>query len=392
MDIQALSSESRGKYVFLFPDCVPVEGAAASAIYDLTRGRISTFQSEYFPFFELFRRHRLGELLDTLSEDDRPSFLELLQYLLANEYACMMDDPGAFPEIPSSWDAPCVIQDAIIDIDARHHDYGKIVSELDALGCQHLQVRCYSRHFGASDLAALARLCHGTSIQTLQAILVHEPELSHDDYAEVVTNNRIVSDLVVHSADADRRIVVDRGARGSSAAFTAVEIRFTTKVLGSHLECGTITTRELLAPSTPTFNELRHFNGCLNRKLSVDASGHVRNCPAMGTSFGHHAEVSLAEVAAHAGFQRAWRAKKDEIQVCRDCPYRYACTDCRAFLEHPDVEDAKPLKCGYDPYSDSWTDWMARPQATATVEEYRRRHRLPVIASHALGPSRRDGR
>lgn len=390
MDIEALSSASRGKYVFLFSDCVPVEGAAASAIYDLTRGRISTFQSAYYPFFELFRRHRLGDLLDALSEDDRASFLEFLQFLVDNEYVCMMDDPSAFPGIPSSWEAPCVIQDAIIDVDAQHHDYGKIVAELDALGCQHLQVRSYSRRFGASSLAALAGLCHGTSIQTLQAILAHEPERSDDDYAAVVTNNRIVTGLSVHSADEDRRIVVDRGARGSSAALTEVEIRFTTKALESHLDCGTITTRGLLAPSTPTFSELHHFNGCLNRKLSVDASGHVRNCPAMGTSFGHHADVSLSEVAAQAGFQQAWRARKDEIQVCRDCPYRYACTDCRAFLEDPDGEDGKPLKCGYDPYVDSWTDWTARPRAMATMEEYRKRHRLPVLASQAPRHSRRN--
>ena len=176
-----------GKYVFLFSDCVPVKGAAASAIYDLTRGRISTFPSEYYPFLASFREQRLGELLDALSEDDRAGFLEFLEFLVANEYVCVLDDSGAFPELPSGWDAPGVIHNAIIDVDAQHHDYGKLVSELDALGCQHLQLRSYSPRFGVSELAALARLCHGTSIQTLQAILVHDPTLSDDDYAAVVT-------------------------------------------------------------------------------------------------------------------------------------------------------------------------------------------------------------
>jgi SPASM domain peptide maturase of grasp-with-spasm system len=205
--------------------------------------------------------------------------------------------------------------------------------------------------------------------------------VSDDDYAAVVTSNRIIGSLILHSANEDRRLVVDRGTRGSSAALTAVEIKLSTKKLESHLDCGTITTGALLVPSTPTFNELRHFNGCLNRKISVDASGHVRNCPAMSKSFGRHEGVALSEIAAQAGFQTAWRARKDEIEVCRDCPYRYACTDCRAFLEDPDAEDSKPLKCGYDPYTDSWTDWRARPNAMATMEEYRKRRRLPVLAS-----------
>lgn len=372
-------------FVFPFSDCVPVEGAAVSAIYDLTRGRISTFQSAYYPFFELFGQHRVGEILAMLSEDDHPSFLDFLGFLLDNEYACLMADPGAFPPIPSSWDAPCVIQDAIIDVDAQHHDYDKLVSELDALGCQHLQVRCYSRRFGTSDLVELARLCHGTSIQTLQAILSYDPERSDDDYSAVVRNNRIIISVIVHSADEDRRFVVDRGARGASAALTEVEIRFSARRLESHLDCGAITMKDLLVPSTPTFNELRHFNGCLNRKISVDADGHLRNCPAMPESFGHHAEVSLVAVANDERFRGPWRVKKDEIEVCRDCPYRYACTDCRAFLEETAAAHGKPLKCGYDPYSDTWTSWAKRPQAMATMQEHRERRRLPVVPSQGRG-------
>lgn len=381
MDIETLLSESRDEYVVPFSDCVPVEGAVISAIYDLTRGRISTFQSEYYPLLEEFRRHRLGELIDSASEDDRGSILGFLEFLLDHEYVCLMDEPGAFPPIPWSWDAPCVIQDAIIDVGEQHHDYAALVSELDALGCQHLQVRGYSRRFGTSELGALARRCHGTSIQSLQAILVHDPERSDQDYEAAVTEHRIISSVVVHSADEERRLVIDRGARGRSAALTEVEVRFSTKAMASHMDCGTITTRELLAPSTNTFSELHHFNGCLNRKIAVDVSGQVRNCPAMPTSFGHHAEVSLREVAAQASFQRAWRARKDEIEVCRDCQYRYACTDCRAFLEDPDADHSKPLKCGYDPYTDSWTDWARRPRAEATMEEYRRRHHLPILGA-----------
>jgi SPASM domain peptide maturase of grasp-with-spasm system len=117
----------------------------------------------------------------------------------------------------------------------------------------------------------------------------------------------------------------------------------------------------------------------LNRKISIDEDGHLRNCPAMGRSFGHHQAVALAEVAGSSAFQRAWKLRKDDIQICRDCPYRYACTDCRAFLEDPEAEDSKPLKCGYDPYTDTWADWTARPHATDTMKEYRRRLRLPIL-------------
>lgn len=379
MDAENIPADSLGKYVLLFTDCVPVKGHTASAIYDLTRGRISTFPSEYVPIFELFRTHRLGELLDTFPESDRADLHAFLDFLLGNEYVTLVDDLAPFVEIASAWDAPCSIQNAIIDVNAQHHDYRKIISELDVLGCEHLQVRSYSLLFTVSDLIDLARLCHGTSIQTLQAVIQHDPMTSVDDYVSLVTSTRILIDLVVHSADQDRTVRVDHGARGGSAELVSVEIAMTTKKLESSLDCGSITQKQLLRPSRPTFNELRHFNGCLNRKISIDESGEVRNCPATGRAFGHHRSIRLPDVVAGAGFQRAWTARKDEIKVCQDCQYRYACTDCRAFLEAPDAEDSKPLKCGYDPYTDSWADWKARPGATATLAMYRKRRHLPIV-------------
>ncbi|WAS95762.1 grasp-with-spasm system SPASM domain peptide maturase [Nannocystis punicea] len=379
MDAKSLLRDCLDRYVFLNPDCVPVEGYAASAVYDLTRGLISTFPSAYFPFFELFRARRLREIVDALAPEERDDFVEFLDFLMEHEYVAVVDDAASFPEISQSWDAPCKIHNAIVDVRERHHDYRKIIAELDALGCQHLQVRGYSKLFGLTELAELARLCRDSSIQTLEAVLAHDPAVRDDDYVAVVSANRIIASLVVHSADGDRQLVVDYGARGAAAGLVTMEIQLTVKPLESHLDCGHIARRQLLPPSTQTFNELHHFNGCLNRKLSIDEGGEVRNCPTMRGSFGDHRAVSLADVVSREDFRRVWRARNDEIQVCRDCPYRYACTGCRALLEDPDAGDSKPLKCGYDPYTDSWTDWRARPNAAATLTRYQARVHLPIL-------------
>jgi SPASM domain peptide maturase of grasp-with-spasm system len=379
MNPEALSSDDLGKYVLVFPDCIPVEGPVSSAIYDLTRGRISTFPSAYLPFFAQFRVEPLGQIVDALSDEDRRAFSDFFAFLLRSEYITLVEDLSAFPELATTWDEPGVVRDAILDVDGRHHDYAKIIGELDGLGCLHLQVRGYSELFGITELAELARLCHGTSIQSLEAVLRHEPARSDDSYAAVVGEHRIISSLVLHSASSDGRIAVDYGARGPSAALVTTEIERTTKRLGSHLDCGTITKRQLLRPSTVTFAELQRFNGCLNRKIAIDADGELRNCPAMAASFGHHRSASLGEVARRPAFQQAWHAKKDDIEGCRDCQFRYACTDCRAFVEDPNAADSKPLKCGYDPYSDTWTDWRMRVNATAMERRYRERMRLPIV-------------
>ena len=379
MRIDTILNESLAKYVSVFSDCLPVKGSALSAIYDLTRGSISTFPSEYYPLFGLFRTQRLGQILTGFSEADQANIRDFLEFLLNNEFMTLVDDLEPFPEIASSFDEPGLINNAIIDVRSQHHDYRKIIEALDSLGCLHVQVRSYSTLFGLGHLLELAGLCRGTSIQSLEGVLRHQPTLSDDDYVKAVSATRMIAGLIVHSADGERTIRVDYGTSGSSASLIAIEIRMTKKKMASCSDCGTISRSELLAPSTRTVNELRLFNGCLNRKISIDEHGHVRNCPAMGTSFGHHKEVPLAQVAASSAFQRAWKMRKDDFQVCRDCQYRYACTDCRAFLEDPEPATSKPLKCGYDPYTDSWADGSTLPDSTDAPRRCERRNQLPIV-------------
>lgn len=46
------------------------------------------------------------------------------------------------------------------------------------------------------------------------------------------------------------------------------------------------------------------FNSCLNKKLSIDKNGFVKNCPSMVTHFGRADEVSLLDVACDNEFKR----------------------------------------------------------------------------------------
>jgi SPASM domain peptide maturase of grasp-with-spasm system len=111
--------------------------------------------------------------------------------------------------------------------------------------------------------------------------------------------------------------------------------------------------------SLPLFTESQRHNSCLNRKLSVDEHGQVRNCPAMPRSFGPARAVRLADVVRLAEFREPWALSKDQVEVCRDCEFRHVCTDCRALLADPANPRSKPARCGYDPYTATW----ARPPA-----------------------------
>ncbi len=100
-----------------------------------------------------------------------------------------------------------------------------------------------------------------------------------------------------------------------------------------------------------TFTEAQCHNTCLNRKVSINKSGEICNCPSMPKTFGNIKNKSIKEVIENPDFTKFWGINKDKIEICKDCEYRYICTDCRAFIEDKGNIYSKPLKCKYDPYT-----------------------------------------
>ena len=143
-----------------------------------------------------------------------------------------------------------------------------------------------------------------------------------------------------------------------------VEIEYIPQVIDSHRCCGQIHPAYFVT-NLEAFSEAQKHNSCLNRKISIDARGEIKNCPSLPRSFGNAREASLHSALAQRDFTALWSINKDQIAVCKDCEFRYICTDCRAYLSDPSDLYAKPSKCTYDPYTAEWRDAEGRPALAA---------------------------
>jgi SPASM domain peptide maturase of grasp-with-spasm system len=129
---------------------------------------------------------------------------------------------------------------------------------------------------------------------------------------------------------------------------------------------------------------------CLNREISIDADGNIKNCPSMKESFGNIRDTTLAEAIEKPGFKKYWDINKDQIAVCKDCEFRYICTDCRAYVEDPHDASgpdgtnlSKPLKCGYNPYTGEWAEWSTNPLKQKAIDFYGMREMVDVESSNS---------
>jgi SPASM domain peptide maturase of grasp-with-spasm system len=148
----------------------------------------------------------------------------------------------------------------------------------------------------------------------------------------------------------------------------------------ANIQCGKILPKNFV-PTFEFMNFSRIQNSCLSHKISIDAQGNIKNCPSMAQSFGNIKDTTLQEALDHPDFKKYWNVTKDQVQVCKDCEFRYICTDCRAYLENPEDMYSKPLKCGYDPYTGVWEEWSTNPLKQRAIDYYDMRHILPELSA-----------
>ena len=328
----------------LFANCVPVRGARRSVVCDLQR------QSFHFipnGLYEILTEHWGETAADIKAFYDHEFDEEIDEYfafLERHELGHWCDDPARFPVLDLTWETPERITNAILDVDERSgHDFAKILSELDDLGCKALEVRCFHRATLAGLRAILEAARYGR-LRSIDLIAGFSPELTPEALGSLVKDHRRVSSVVIHSAPEGRTLAPDRAG---------VVICYRTEAIDSPRCCGKIHPG-YFAIDLETFAEGLRYNTCLNRKISVDARDEIRNCPSLPRSFGNVRETSLHSALAERDFAALWSINKDQIAVCRDCEFRYICTDCRAYLMDAGDLYSKPSKCTYDPYTAEW--------------------------------------
>ena len=346
------------QYINLYADCFAVRGACKSAIYDLTRHEIVRFPSEYLDILEDAQKDTVGGALSRAQDGPtRQLMVEFFELLIQREFINLSENPKAWPGIKQIWDSPSHIQNAIIDIKDQAHDFVSIFGQLDKLGCEIVQIRCFTNLHSLDEMQAIVALACHSSVQGVELLLKYDPRYSDEAYLRFLESVPIVSLLTIHSSPVDKELVTTFGCGNESEASITKKLFMVKDRISSEHHCGVIHAGNVTPPTAAGFFENRLYNGCLNRKLSIDAEGFIKNCPSMRASFGHHTRTSLSEVAMDNRFRSTWHIKKDMIKQCRDCEFRYACTDCRAYLEDPQDILSKPLKCGYDPYAGAWDNW-----------------------------------
>lgn len=335
-------------YFYLFADCILTKGYTRTMITDTSRKELHFVDNSYYEVLLLCRQHKIGEIVEMLDTEDDISRLKIFLTELSDKgLGTFVHDINLFPEIEKVWDHPSVITNAIIDVRDVAHDYGKIFRELDELGCEAVEMRIY-KAFSIGEMRSVLLSSAGKRFRHLQLVTKFAgPDSSPEVLKDLVAEFTYLF-ITVHTTPEDVcqafNDVIEREQR----------IYYVKQHIDSDQCCGNIYFESFRIPKIKNISENLLYNGCLNRKISVDEHGNIKNCPSLPTVYGNARTDSFRDILDKQEFRSPWKINKDMILECSDCEYRAICTDCRAFIKDSNNILSKPAKCGYDPYTGIW--------------------------------------
>jgi SPASM domain peptide maturase of grasp-with-spasm system len=252
---------------------------------------------------------------------------------------------------------PFAIQSAIIDGFNESDLIPKINFFNDV--AQYLQLRVYDA-INLTSLSNILDYMRSNGIINVELVVKYDGGFDVNDMIELFNNFKIISRIILYN-------------------FSENKLLFKKSIIGLQINifdsksCGIIS-EKLFMPNIQTITLSQKHNSCLHKKISIDKDGNIKNCPSMPQSFGNIKDTTLEEALTHPDFKKYWNVNKDMIAVCKDCEFRHICTDCRAYTERNhfdgELDLSKPLKCGYNPYTNEWAEWSTNPLKEKAIDYY----------------------
>lgn len=290
----------------------------------------------------------------SIFNEDLINFIKWKNYFLDNRLAYLFEKEErlSFPKVNYHWDSPNAINNCILQL-KKDSDIDRIFDQISIAGVCDVQI-IISVEFSEADIIKILDYFENTVVKTIEFIIKYSLEFEQINWVTITTKYPRL-----------RRIYLCNYSSNKYMKIGGIYIVYVCQKL-NELICGKIH-YDYFSTNLPLFTESQHYNTCLNRKVCIDADGNIKNCPAMQHSFGNIKDTTLEEAINKPGFKDMWGIRKDDIDVCKDCEFRYMCTDCRAFIKNPEDIYSQPAKCPYNPYIAKWEG----EEGYITVEQWR---------------------
>lgn len=350
------------RYFNLFSDILITKGASRILISDLQRNVSELHSLELHEFIEELKTSAIEEVLGFYDDESKEIAQEYLDFLLEKEYGFITwgNWDHNFPPLSYDFHDYNIISDIFIELEDISV-LNKIKHAIINLKIKHIVIYC-SRDLSFDDFYEIDNHFKDSAIESIEIFSSFNTNVDEAFFQNLNLKTARIHSLVFYNC--------------KKTPFEVKDIfRFNLNFSDQDLKissCGKVDLKYFSTNLTKVLEAVNH-NSCLHKKIGIDRNGNIKNCPAMPQSFGNITETTLEEALRHPDFKKYWNLTKDHIEGCKDCEFRYVCTDCRAYTEQTHInksglDTSKPLKCGYSPYTNEWEEWSTNPLKQKAIQ------------------------
>lgn len=330
------------KYFKLYSNCFLVKGYRRSLILDVSRQKQFLIPNSLESLLVELQSIKVGDAYSKYSEY-KQYLDEYFDYLIQNELGHFLEEEELemFPAMNLAYSEPRHITNSIVEFSEFNEEKARtVISKISELLCEAVTVR-FLNTISWEGIEPFLALFEGTIVCNLVLQLNYNEDYSIDSLNDLMSRNPRLDRVEIYGVP-----LLTSEMQG------VFKIRFAEKRMDD-ISCGCISSSYFSA-NLRFFVEAQSRNTCLNKKLCINSKGDIKNCLHADASFGNIYTSNLQSVIAGSSFTSLWQITKDSVAICKDCEYRYVCTDCRTFIKFSEDIYSLPSKCTYNPYVAKW--------------------------------------
>ena len=325
----------------LFATCPVVKGISGAVIMDLQRFSFLEISLLLAEVLEISSNVSIDATKKHYHHQLDKGIDKFFRYLAKEEYGFFTSTPELFPPLKTKFMTPYPLHTAIVCIDSQSdYDIEKTFRSIIHLECQYVQIIADSIEMQSNLLEAL-NVFNESSAKIVELIIMGDELCVNQLLSEYNTSDHRIKII---------RIGKDSNVVRNNVGYPILRINSGCKTMS---ELSENVTKDTFTCNLLFFEEALEFNVGLNRKLTIDSRGKVKNFFSHQTVFGDVRENSLHDVLSKDEFQAKWRITNDMIEKCKDCQYRYMCLS-NSDIVQKNNKYYKLNSCDFNPYKNKW--------------------------------------
>ncbi len=282
----------------------------------------------------------LCNILDNKQISEKSDFFEYIDFLRNEGFLYFTDFNEVDKDNHNEIFTPFIFNNLIFDV-SNIDDFFCRIQKINSNEVETIQIRFYFK-LNIQQIYTVLNHLVKRDFNSIELLFNHDENNSTEEYVKIYNSYEYITKLIVFNYVSDIYPKIEN-------------LFFIRQELKSENQCGKIN-ENLFCPNLRTYLSSLKTNSCLYKKVSIDKNGNIKNCPSMIKNYGNIDNIALKDVLNTPDFTQLWHITKDRIEVCKDCEFRYICTDCRCFIMDESNIYSKPKNCKYNPYSTEWEE------------------------------------